>query len=171
MEFPQLRFTLPHLAAVKGILYCPWAPSLLVTGGGSNDQHLRFWHTKSGALISQSKLNGQITSVTWSNSRKELAVSFGLLSAPMLLNVYSYPDMQLLKTARIYGSMRALSASVLPDQTRIALAANDCTVRVYGLWDPRAHEITGLPDFQGAGMFGSRVIENSEGIGEGPRWR
>lgn len=40
-----------HVAAVKAIAWCPWKPTLLATGGGTRDHHLRFWNVYSGACV------------------------------------------------------------------------------------------------------------------------
>lgn len=164
LVYPVKKFVLPHMAAVKGMLYCPWAPSLLATGGGCKDQHLRFWHTRTGCLLSEHDLGGQITSVCWSETRKELAVTFGFLPVPMLLNVYSFPEMRLVAAVSSEQNLRGLSAAVLPDQTKVALAVDDFTVRIFRLWSCRPHRLTNSPGYQGVGAYGSAVIESAEGI-------
>lgn len=40
-----------HLAAVKAVAWCPWKPSLLCTGGGTTDHHLRFWNVCTGSSV------------------------------------------------------------------------------------------------------------------------
>ena len=41
---PQAKFT-QHKAAVKAIGWSPRQRGLLATGGGTADQHIRFWNT------------------------------------------------------------------------------------------------------------------------------
>lgn len=52
-----------HLAAVKAIAFCPWRPSLLATGGGSNDKMIHFFHTTSGTTLATIAVSAQVTSL------------------------------------------------------------------------------------------------------------
>lgn len=157
---------LPHTSAVKGILFCPWSPHLLATGGGSNDRRVRFWHTASGTLVSVTNTGRQVTGIAWSTTRKEVVVSFGFLAHAqcILVAVYSYPQMELLRSAAAKEAVRALSTSTAPDESRIAVAVNDGTVRIYELWPVRPHSLAQAPSAQGTGSYGSSVIEAAEGI-------
>ncbi|KAF5213229.1 hypothetical protein E0198_000746 [Clavispora lusitaniae] len=162
LSSPALLHRLEHTSAVKGLSFCPWAPSLLVSGAGSNDRHIRFWHSSSGSLLRQFFTGGQISSIHWSRSRKELVATFGFSLNGRLVGVYSYPKMNLLAEFVPGESVRALSASMAPDETQIAVVTNDGTVRMYSLWDKRKHGIVGGP-----GVMGSAIIEAVEGIGVG----
>lgn len=88
--------------------------------------------------------------------------TFGFLLNGRLVGVYSYPKMNLLAEFVPGESVRALSASMAPDETQIAVVTNDGTVRMYLLWDKRKHGIVGGP-----GVMGSAIIEAVEGIGVG----
>lgn len=174
---PTEKCRLPHRSAVKGIAFCPWAPSLLATGGGSNDRHVRFWHTGSGTLLREADTGRQISALFWSTSKKELLLLFGFRTGPdpVVAAIYLYPHMHVVALALAPDSLRALSGSVAPNQSKVALAANDGTVRVYGLWDGAAkREMPGpLPAALplSSGTYGSAIVENVEGVGEHPRWR
>ncbi|KAJ9501780.1 hypothetical protein H2202_002742 [Exophiala xenobiotica] len=52
-----------HSAAVKAIAFARWQPSLLATGGGSNDRQIHFFHTGSGATLAQINVFSQVTSL------------------------------------------------------------------------------------------------------------
>ncbi|KAK4947628.1 hypothetical protein LTR10_013574 [Elasticomyces elasticus] len=52
-----------HFAAVKAIAFAPWQPSLLATGGGSNDRQIHFFHTGSGATLALINVFSQVTSL------------------------------------------------------------------------------------------------------------
>ncbi|ERF70498.1 hypothetical protein EPUS_07355 [Endocarpon pusillum Z07020] len=69
--------TLPHSAAVKAIAFAPWQPSLLATGGGSNDRQIHFFHTGSGATLALINVFAQVTSLIWSKTKRELCATFG----------------------------------------------------------------------------------------------
>ena len=163
---PREKCRLRHKSAVKGILFCPWAPSLLATGGGSNDRHLRFWHTGSGTLLKELDTKRQITSVFWSSYYKQVMLTFGFLTTDdhVAAATYTYPETQLSAQASSRDPLRALSATIAPDQTKVAIAANDGTVRVFGLWTERPYPLTEAPSFIAAGTYGSSVVESSEGV-------
>ena len=66
-----------HSAAVKALAFAPWQPSLLATGGGSNDRQIHFHHTGSGATLAVINVFAQITCLIWSHTRREIAATFG----------------------------------------------------------------------------------------------
>lgn len=163
---PIRKFVLPHNSAVKGILYCPWSPTLLATGGGSHDRRIRFWHTNTGSLVGKYDTKGQITSIVWSITRKQLAITYGFLNCqpPIVMSVHQYPEMTLVAEAIPTTVVRALGIVESPDQAKIGVAVDDGTVRVFELWDVRPHTLTKSPLSQAVGTFGSQLIENLESI-------
>lgn len=160
---PKLKYFLPHQAAVKAIAYCPWSKSILATGGGSRDRTIRFWHTNSGTLLDSIKTSGQITSLTWSRSKKQIAATFGFtgIKSPTMVSVYSYPKLN--EVTQVEGSAyaRVLSAALSPDASSICVASNDEAIRFFKIWDPSERTIL---ENQDNGLFGSDLIEMSEGI-------
>lgn len=163
---PSLRFILPHSAAVKAMAYCPWTKSLLVTGGGTKDRNIRFWHTSSGTLLSSHYTKGQVTSLHWSIFRKEIVATYGFgdSDSPLILAKYSYPNMAPLLIVPASPSLRILSASTSPNNDSICVATNDSTVRMYKLWS-LSHELTSNPIGLGSGIYGSSLIDLHEGMG------
>ncbi|KAH0263883.1 WD40 repeat-like protein, partial [Aureobasidium melanogenum] len=93
------RYTLN--AAVKALAFCPWQPSLLAAGGGSNDRCIHFYHTISGAKLATIDCSAQVTSLVWSRTRREIAATFG----------FTQPDHPI-RVA--YGEERALWAIGFP---------------------------------------------------------
>ncbi len=69
--------TFQHSAAVKAIAFAPWQPSLLATGGGSNDRQIHFFHTGSGATLALINVFAQVTSLIWSKTKREVCATFG----------------------------------------------------------------------------------------------
>ncbi|ODV58095.1 Ama1p, partial [Ascoidea rubescens DSM 1968] len=166
LENPKLKFSLPHQAAVKAISFCPWSNSLLATGGGSKDRRIRFWHTNSGTLLDVINTKGQITSLIWSKTKKQIVATFGFGDSekPVLVAVYNYPKMQSLVQIQATPNLRILSAVPSPDNSSICVAANDETVRFYELWSGNPGIV---PEAQECGVFGSDLIELCEGIDKG----
>lgn len=158
---PKLLFFLPHHAAVKAIAYCPWSKSLLATGGGCKDRTIRFWHTQTGTLLSSFQTQGQITSLIWSEHKKQIAATFGFSDSecPALIIVYSYPKMEPIIQVNATPNLRVLTAVLSPNSGSICVTANDETVRFYEIWDENSTKI-----IESQGIFGSELIELSEGI-------
>ncbi|KAI5251654.1 WD40 repeat-like protein [Aureobasidium subglaciale] len=80
-------------AAVKALAFCPWQPSLLAAGGGSNDRCIHFYHTTSGAKLATIDCSSQVTSLVWSKTRREIAATFGFTQPdhPIRVAVFSWP--------------------------------------------------------------------------------
>ncbi|KAA8648770.1 WD40 repeat domain-containing protein [Aspergillus tanneri] len=88
------KHKLIHSAAVKAIAFAPWQPSLLATGGGSNDRAIHFYHTPSGACLATISVYAQVTSLIWSRTRREIAATFGFAQPehPFRIAVFAWPS-------------------------------------------------------------------------------
>ena len=86
-------FSFSHSAAVKAMAFAPWQPSLLATGGGSNDRQIHFHHTGSGATLAVINVFAQVTSLIWSTTRRELVATFGYAQPEheIRIAVFSWP--------------------------------------------------------------------------------
>lgn len=163
---PKKQFHLKHDAAVKAVAFCPWVPNLLATGGGSRDKHIRFWHSKSGTLISKFKTKGQITAVVWSRSKREILVTFGFGDPNEkndILAVYTYPSMKLKVKVNAPADMRILTADISNDFHSICTSISDQSVRIYSVWDSK-YDLNSSGCDVGVGVFGSEIIDNAEGV-------
>lgn len=161
---PKKMFHLKHEAAVKAVAFCPWMPNLLVTGGGSRDKTIRFWHSKSGTLISQFKTKAQVTAIIWSRSKKELLVTFGfgdMINKNEILAVYSYPSMKLKLRVTAPYDTRILTADISDDFNSVCTSLSDQSVRIYNIWDSKYDFKSGIYD---DGIYGSKIIDTEEGV-------
>ncbi|PTU24291.1 hypothetical protein P175DRAFT_0497404 [Aspergillus ochraceoroseus IBT 24754] len=88
------KHKLVHSAAVKAIAFAPWQPSLLATGGGSNDRAIHFYHTPSGACLATINVYAQVTSLIWSRTRREIVATFGFAQPehPFRIAVFAWPS-------------------------------------------------------------------------------
>ncbi|KAI9038921.1 WD40 repeat domain-containing protein [Aspergillus affinis] len=88
------KHRLAHSAAVKAIAFAPWQSSLLATGGGSNDRAIHFYHVPSGACLATINVFAQVTSLIWSQTRQELAATFGFAQPehPFRIAVFAWPS-------------------------------------------------------------------------------
>ncbi|QPG72874.1 hypothetical protein FOA43_000177 [Brettanomyces nanus] len=161
---PKKMFTLNHQAAVKAVAFCPWMSNLLSTGGGSKDRCIRFWHTTSGTLVKKFETKGQVTSLIWSRSRKELLATFGFGSPGEkngLLRVYAYPSLRVVKKVDSNSEMRVLTADLSYDQKYVCAGLSDQSVRIYSIWNSKYDLRIGNYD---SGLFESQLIELEEGV-------
>ncbi|KAJ5545026.1 hypothetical protein N7535_006586 [Penicillium sp. DV-2018c] len=94
VPFSRHKHLLPHSAAVKAIAFAPWQPSLLATGGGTNDRTIRFYHTRSGACLATINVLAQVTSLIWSESKREIVATFGYARPehPFRIAVFAWPS-------------------------------------------------------------------------------
>lgn len=88
------KHRLLHSAAVKAIAFAPWQPSLLATGGGSNDRAIHFYHAPTGTCLATINVYAQVTSLIWSKTRREIAVTFGYAQPehPFRIAVFAWPS-------------------------------------------------------------------------------
>lgn len=88
------KHRLCHSAAVKAIAFAPWQSSLLATGGGTNDRAIHFYHTRSGACLATINVFAQVTSLIWSQTRREIAATFGYAKPnhPFRIAIFAWPS-------------------------------------------------------------------------------
>lgn len=103
-------------AAVKALAFCPWQPSLLAAGGGSNDRCIHFYHALSGTSLAIIDCAAQVTSLVWSTTRREIAATFGFAQPDHAYRVavFSWPGCETLVKIPWWGEERALWAVSYP---------------------------------------------------------
>lgn len=118
---PLYTFT-QHQAAVKALAWCPWQPSLLASGGGTADRHIRFWNISTGSCVNSVDTKSQVCSLLWSTEHKELVSSHGFAHNQLIL--WKYPSMT--KVAELTGhTARVLHMAMSPDGSTVVSAAAD----------------------------------------------
>lgn len=136
-----------HTAAVKALAWCPWQPNLLATGGGSQDQHIHFWSTSTGARTSSLKTGSQVTSLVWSPHAKEILSTHGYPDNN--LSVWAYPALTKIYDVPAHDS-RVLAAALSPDGCTVATGAGDENLKFWKVWEPRATKKTESTSSTGA---------------------
>jgi WD40 repeat protein len=103
-------------AAVKAMAFCPWQRGLIAVGGGSNDRCIHFYHTRSGACLATIDCAAQVTSLIWSQTRREIAATFGFAQPehPYRVAVFAWPSCEQIVTVPWYDENRALCAVAYP---------------------------------------------------------
>ncbi|KAF2762079.1 WD40 repeat-like protein [Pseudovirgaria hyperparasitica] len=176
-------------AAVKAIAFCPWQRGLVAIGGGSNDRCIHFYHTISGAGLATIDCAAQVTSLIWSNTRREIAATFGFAQPdhPFRIAVFSWPACEQVVAIPWYDESRALFAIGYPGSPNtgqrdtdgadrlgrdkdgcIVVAASDAAIRFHEVWSEekrRSKRRMGI-------LGGSDILESFHGIEkEGPEVR
>ncbi|GAB7348985.1 hypothetical protein MBLNU459_g7966t1 [Dothideomycetes sp. NU459] len=121
-------------AAVKALAFCPWQPSLLAAGGGSNDRAIHFYHALSGATLATIDCAAQVTSLVWSRTRREIAATFGFAQPdhPFRVAVFSWPGCDTLVKIPWFGEERALWAVAYPGGPNTSVDETTTTAAAVG---------------------------------------
>ncbi|KAJ4991121.1 WD repeat domain-containing protein [Stagonosporopsis vannaccii] len=103
-------------AAVKAIAFCPWHRGLIAVGGGSNDRCIHFYHTRSGSCLATIDCAAQVTSLVWSQTRREIAATFGFAQPehPYRIAVFAWPSYEQVVAVPWWDENRALCAVAYP---------------------------------------------------------
>ncbi|XP_061588269.1 cell division cycle protein 20 homolog [Cololabis saira] len=117
-----------HQGAVKALAWCPWQSSILASGGGTSDRHIRIWNVNSGSCISSVDTQSQISSLVFAPNYKELVSAHGY--AHNNVAIWKYPSFT--KVAELNGHEdRVLNMILSPDSSTIATIAGDETIRLW----------------------------------------
>ncbi|XP_042484841.1 cell division cycle 20.1, cofactor of APC complex-like [Macadamia integrifolia] len=120
-----------HTAAVKALAWCPFQSNLLTSGGGGEDQCIKFWNTHTGACLNSVNTGSQVCSLLWSKNERELLSSHGFTQNQLTL--WKYPSM--VKLAELTGhTSRVLFMAQSPDGCTVASAAADETLRFWNVF-------------------------------------
>lgn len=117
-----------HQAAVKAVAWCPWQASVLASGGGTADRHIRFWNGNTGSCLSSVDTNSQVSAILWSKEYRELISGHGF--SQNQLTIWKYPAMTRVKELTGHTS-RILQMTMSPDGQYVATAAADETLRLW----------------------------------------
>ncbi|KAF2446830.1 WD40 repeat-like protein [Karstenula rhodostoma CBS 690.94] len=172
-------------AAVKAIAFCPWQRGLLAIGGGSNDRCIHFYHTMTGACLATIDCAAQVTSLIWSQTRREIAATFGFAQPehPFRVAVFAWPSCEQVVAIPWFDESRALYAIPYPggpgagaearspgedgvwwrrgvEEGCIVVAASDAAIRFHEIW---AGGKKGVGSAAGL-LGGSDILEGLHGI-------
>lgn len=131
---PRFKFT-DHQAAVKAVAWSPHERNLLATGGGTADRTIKFWNTRTGALLNSIDTGSQVCALQWNPFEKEILSSHGFARNQLCL--WKYPSMAKIKEFEGHTS-RVLQLAVSPDGGTVLSAAADETLRFWDIFAPPA---------------------------------
>ncbi|CAL9780463.1 unnamed protein product [Musa acuminata subsp. burmannicoides] len=115
-----------HTSIVKAVDWCPTRSNLLASGGGCNDNCVKFWNTVNGSCLNSIDAGSEVCALLWDKNKSELLTSHG--SPNNQLTLWNYPSMT--RVAEVSGhSSRVLSLAGSPLGGVVASAAADETIR------------------------------------------
>lgn len=127
-EYQAVHALSEHQGAVKALAWCPWQPSILASGGGTSDRHIRIWNANSGSCISAFDTCSQVSSLVFAPNYKELVSGHGFAHDKVI--IWRYPS--LTKVAELEGHEdRVLNLAMSPDGSTVASVAADETIRLW----------------------------------------
>ncbi|KAJ2914968.1 hypothetical protein MD484_g5466, partial [Candolleomyces efflorescens] len=129
-----------HTAAVKAIAWCPWQPSLLASGGGTNDATVHIWNSTTGARLHTVRTPSQVTSIQWAPHRKEILTTHGYPTNSIML--HAYPSMERVAEIRDAHDARVLFSCVGPAGDVVCTGAGDENLKFWRIWDLQSEQLT-----------------------------
>ncbi|PQQ19224.1 cell division cycle 20.2 cofactor of APC complex [Prunus yedoensis var. nudiflora] len=122
-----------HTAAVKALAWCPFQRNLLASGGGGNDQCIKFWNTHTGACLNSVDTGSQVCALQWNMNERELLSSHGFTQNQLTL--WKYPSM--VRIAELTGhTSRVLHMAQSPNGCTVASAGGE-TLKLWNVFgDP-----------------------------------
>ncbi|MCI4391053.1 hypothetical protein PGIGA_G00129880 [Pangasianodon gigas] len=117
-----------HQGAVKALAWCPWQSSILASGGGTSDRHIRIWNVNSGSCVTSWDTQSQVSSLVFAPNYKELVSGHGFAHDKIF--IWKYPS--LAKVAELEGHEgRILNMALSPDGSILASISSDETIRLW----------------------------------------
>jgi cell division cycle protein 20 (cofactor of APC complex) len=123
-----------HQAAVKSLV--AWSPherNLLATGGGTADRTIKFWNSRTGALLNSIDTESQVCALQWNPHEKEILSSHGFARNQLCL--WKYPSMVKIKELEGHTA-RVLHMACSPNGGTVVSAAADETLRFWDVFAP-----------------------------------
>ena len=133
---PRFELT-DHQAAVKALAWSPHERNLLATGGGTADRTIKFWNTRTGALLNSIDTESQVCALQWNPYEKEILSSHGFARNQLCL--WKYPSMAKIK--ELEGHTARVLHMACNGGTVVSAAADE-TLRFWDVFAPPAKSKT-----------------------------
>ena len=135
-----------HKAAVKALAWSPIQRNILVSGGGSHDQTIKFWNTSTKKLINSIPTGTQVCNLVFSKTSDELISTHGYSQNQIhLWDVEKFTQVK--TTATLTGHLsRVLYLALSPEGDTIVTAAGDETLRFWNVF-PKQLSSSDILDF------------------------
>ncbi|KZT21878.1 WD40 repeat-like protein [Neolentinus lepideus HHB14362 ss-1] len=122
-----------HTAAVKAIAWCLWQPSLLATGGGTEDARINIWNSTTGAHLHSLKTPAQVTSIQWCPHNKEFMSTHGYPTCSLM--IHAYPSLERVGEISDAHDSRVLFSALGPAGDVVCTGAGDEVLKFWRIWD------------------------------------
>jgi cell division cycle protein 20 (cofactor of APC complex) len=129
---PRFELT-DHQAAVKALAWSPHERNLLATGGGTADRTIKFWNSRTGALLNSIDTESQVCALQWNPYEKEILSSHGFARNQLCL--WKYPSMAKIK--ELEGHTARVLHMACHGGTVVSAAADE-TLRFWDVFAPPA---------------------------------
>ncbi|KAI5890007.1 WD40 repeat-like protein [Schizophyllum commune H4-8] len=138
-----------HTAAVKALAWDPHERGILASGGGSNDQSIRWWNCTTGDLLQTVDTGCQVCGLVYSPTTREIVSTHrcAYRGGPNPICVWKYPSLEMI--ANLPGHIeRPLYLSMSPDGQSIVTGAGgrDQTLRFWLVFPRTSGEKRKLED-------------------------
>ena len=117
----------------QGVAWCPWQPSLLATGGGTNDAMINVWNSTTGARVHSLRTPSQITTIHWAAQKKEILTTHGYPTNSIM--IHAYPSMERVAEIRDAHDSRVLFSCVSPAGDVVCTGAGDENLKFWRIWE------------------------------------
>lgn len=125
-----------HSAAVKAIAWNPNKTNMLASGGGTTDQSIRLWDTKTFKSTGVIKADSQVCNLVFSKTTNELVSTHGYTQNN--INIWNYKTHE--KIASLGGhKSRVLYLGMSPCGSQIVTGAGDETLRFWNVFPKISH--------------------------------
>lgn len=146
-----------HTAAVKALSWCPWQPSLLASGGGTNDATIHIWNSTTGARLHSLQTPSQVTSLIFSPHRKEILSTHGYPTNSIML--HAYPSLERVAEIRDAHESRVLFSVIGPGGDVVCTGAGDENLKFWRVWEqPKETKKKGLTGTEKKGSTSSGIL-------------
>ncbi|URE45058.1 Anaphase-promoting complex subunit [Musa troglodytarum] len=133
-----------HTSIVKALDWWPTRSNQLVSGGGRNDQCIKFWNTVNGSCLNSIDAGSEVCALLWDKNKSELLTSHGFPKNQLTL--WNYPSMT--RAAELFGhSSRVHFLAGSPLGGVVASAAADETLKLEALQHFTADYESNMEDF------------------------
>ena len=87
-----------HTAAVKALAWDPHERGILASGGGSNDQSIRWWNCTTGDLLQTVDTGCQVCGLVYSPTTREIVSTHrcAYRGGPNPICVWKYPSLEMI---------------------------------------------------------------------------
>ncbi len=117
----------------QAVGWCPWQPSLLATGGGTNDAKIHVWNTTTGARIHTIATPAQVTSLHFAPHKKEILSTHGYPTNSIM--IHAYPSLERVAEIRDAHESRVLFSCVSPAGDMVCTGAGDENLKFWKVWE------------------------------------